>query len=191
MKYFCRRALIFGPSGTGLSSPHYPEHSLGVMFTLPKRSMDMPTALTYNGKMCWKTHGLHLCVGHSLCMHFLITARETAWLAGSPFWITDAQLITNSLVFSILLKAVLAKSTDGFCCEHEGMISLPHILRKNRNCEEGTIHYHFAFPCHFSTTMFHSCRGPKPSLLLYTSDFCICVCICICIYPIFSIFQIN
>lgn len=51
------------------------------MFILPKSSVNMPTALRPNGRMGWKTHGLHLCVWHSLYMHFLITAKGNG-LAG-------------------------------------------------------------------------------------------------------------
>lgn len=114
---------IFKPSGTGLSSPTN-QSKVWMSCLYYQRAV-------WTCQLLWDLMGewaeklmVYICVfgTHYTCISSLLH-REMAWLAGSPLWITHARLITNSSVFSILLKAVLAKSTDGFCCEPGGMIS--------------------------------------------------------------------
>lgn len=132
----------------------------------------MPAGLIPKGRTGWKTHGLHSCLalcGVSLCIHFIITAKGND-LAGRESLVDNSCSPCHQLlcVSPFPSRPLLAKPAEGFCCEHGEVISLPCM---NGDCKKENNSLSLCLSlCHFSTI-----RGPKPSLILYFSFFCICI----------------
>ena len=108
-----------------------------VMVTPPERSTyDMPTDLTSDRRVGWKTHGLFVeltVCGISLHIHVTITTNGNNLLGGSHSGITDAPLCFS---ISCPSRCLLAKLAEAFRFDLGGVTSLLLMLRRNGNCEK-------------------------------------------------------